>query len=62
GESYVFFLEPKADEPGTHLMIAPEGRYRIANGTLEALTHDGLAAELHGKALADFERAVGAAK
>jgi hypothetical protein len=58
GETYLFFVEPKADEPGTHLLIAPEGRYRVANDRLEALTHDGIAAQMHGKALAEVERAV----
>lgn len=62
GETYVMFLEPKADEPGTHLMIAPEGRYRVANNKLEALTHDGIAAQMHGKALAEFENAVASEK
>lgn len=62
GETYVFFLEPKADEAGTHLMIAPEGRYRIVNDKLEALTQDGIAAQMHGKAVAEFERAVAAEK
>ena len=58
GETYFMFLEPKADEPGTHLMIAPEGRYRVVRNRLEALTHDGIAAQLHGKALAEMERTV----
>lgn len=58
GETYLMFVEPKADEPGTHLMIAPEGRYRVVRNKLEALTHDGIAAQLHGKALAETERAV----
>jgi len=62
GESYVFFLEPKADEPGTHLMIAPEGRYRVVNNKLEAVTHDGIAAQMHSKSVAEFERAVAAEK
>jgi hypothetical protein len=58
GETYLMFVEPKADEPGTHLMIAPEGRYRVVRNKLEALTHDGIAAQLHGKALAEMERTV----
>jgi hypothetical protein len=58
GETYLMFLEPKADEPGTHLMIAPEGRYRVVRNKLEALTHDGIATQLHGKDLAAMERDV----
>jgi hypothetical protein len=60
GETYLFFVEPKADEPGTHLMISPEGRYRLVNNKLEAMTHDGIAPQLHGKALAEVERGVAA--
>jgi hypothetical protein len=62
GETYVLFLEPKADEAGTHLMIAPEGRYRVVNNKLEAVAHDGIAAQMHGTSLAEFERAVAAEK
>jgi hypothetical protein len=62
GETYLMFLEPKADEPGTHLMIAPEGRYRVVRNKLEALTHDGIASQLHGKALSDMERDVAGAQ
>jgi hypothetical protein len=62
GETYLFFVEPKADEPGTHLLISPEGRYRVVNNKLEAVTHDGIAPQLHGKPLAEIERAVASEK
>jgi len=34
-EEYVLFLEPKADEKGTHLVISPLGRYRVQEGKLQ---------------------------
>lgn len=59
GESYVLFIRNKIDEAGTHLVISPEGRYRLVNDRLEPVAEgDNWATALRGKTLAELEQAL----
>ncbi|GIV98057.1 MAG: hypothetical protein KatS3mg057_2714 [Herpetosiphonaceae bacterium] len=61
GETYLLFVEPKADEAGTYLVIAPEGRYRIVKGKVDPMVDHGFAGAMRGKDLAQVEREIGKA-
>jgi hypothetical protein len=63
GEAYVLFLREKIDEPGTHLLISPEGRYRVGDQGLEPVAEtDSWATAMRGKSVTDLERALAAAQ
>jgi hypothetical protein len=58
GETYVLFVQPKADAAGEHIVISPEGRFRLSNNRVEAMAHEGYATGFHGKSLVALERAL----
>lgn len=58
GETHLLFVEPKADEAGTFLVVAPEGRYQIQNGKLLPESSEGFAAALSGRDVAQVEQAL----
>lgn len=51
GETYVLFVEPRHEEPGTYLLISPEGRYRIVNNLVEPMVDKGFPATFRGHSL-----------
>jgi hypothetical protein len=61
GETYVLFVEPKLDEPGTYLVISPEGRYQVVNDRLEPIAAEGFAAAFHGKPVTNLVQALATA-
>ncbi len=62
-EEYVLFLEPKADEKGTYLVVSPLGRYRVEEGKLQPVAKQAgdipvpsWVRELRGKSVGYLER------
>lgn len=59
GEVTVLFLVERADEAGIYRLIAPEGRYKVENGKLVPMVHDGFAENWRGRTLDELERELG---
>ena len=68
-EEYVLFLEPKADEKGTYLVVSPLGRYRVEEGKLQPVAKQaggiavpGWVRELRGKSVGYLEKQLSKAR
>lgn len=59
-ETYVMFLKPMETDPNAFLVLAPTGRYRVVNDTLEVMpeVHAAYAEALRGKPVAALEQAL----
>ena len=55
GEEYVLFVYPN-DESGTHVVLSPECRYRVAQGRLEPVSEVDWTLALRGKSVSDLEQ------
>lgn len=56
GESYVLFIEPRADDPGVYLPVAPDGRYHLdARGEADPVIQSAVSDDLEGLTPAEID-------
>jgi hypothetical protein len=68
GESYMLFVRPRLNDQltapaadGTYLAVAPEGRYTVGSGQLDAVVSDPVADQLDGATVSEAAEEVQAA-